>query len=231
MISAARANEMNGGGPRRLWWGLGLSLALHLGLLALWEPEPPVLAFAERPPSLSVALDAIEVAAVRPTAGESRPAPARPAPPEPPRPRPKPLPLAKPEPVPVKAMSERATETSPPPPDPPAVRQMTEAAPPALNRARIVQRLRRDLRAHFTYPPLARRRNIEGRVTVGFRLDGDGTIRNLRVVESSGHAILDLAAERTLRRLHRVEWYPAMTGGRPTDIELPVVYRLTNRGT
>ncbi len=116
----------------------------------------------------------------------------------------------------------------------PAAVQPPEAATPrpALNRARIVTRLHKELRARFTYPPLARRRNIQGRVLLGFGIDGTGTIHHVRVMRSSGHAILDLAAERAIRRLHRVQWYPAASGGQATEIELPVEYRLIpERGT
>ncbi len=224
------------GPAARLWWGLGLSLALHGGLLALWRPSLTTLHLASPPPSLSVSLQAVDIAA--------RPAPAvrqTQAKPPAPRPRTRPAPVAD---------RHAAPKTAPTPPDPVATRasappQPASAAqaeprpdaapapqPPALNRARIIQRLRADLRAHFTYPPLARRRNLEGRVLLGFRLDGSGAIRNVQVVESSGHAILDLAAERAIRRLHRVQWYPRESGGRATAIELPVVYRLTaNRGS
>jgi len=218
----------------RFWRVLGISLALHAALLVSLRDHLPEIHFAEPSPSLSVAIEAIEIAE-QPPARQERPArtsrqPARP----------------KPEPEPLTRQPALASEASPPQPIPPietpspsrpvesaqSLETAEQSAPPALDRAQIVQRLREELRAHFTYPPLARRRNIEGRVTLGFGIDGSGTIRDVRVLRSSGHAILDLAAERTLRRLHRVKWYPAISGGRSTEIELPVVYRLTSsRGT
>ena len=227
-------NETTG----RFWRVLGISLALHAALLVSLRDHLPEIHFAERSPSLSVAIEAIEIAE-QPPARQERPARTSR---QPAHPKPEP----EPEPEPLTRQSAVASAASAPQPIPPAetpspaksaetaqaVETVEQSTPPALDRARIVQRLREDLRAHFTYPPLARRRNIEGRVTLGFGIDGSGTIRDVRVIGSSGHAILDLAAERTLRRLHRVKWYPAISGGRSTEIELPVVYRLTSsRGT
>ncbi len=223
---------MNHGTTERFWLVLGISLALHAALLVSLRPRLPVLHFAERSPSLSVAIEAVAVAERRPARQKTSARKSR----KPARPKPEPLmrqaaivsAVTAPQPV------STAEPTSPADPDETRQPDVTPAksAPPALDRARIVQRLQADLRAWFTYPPLARRRNLEGRVTLGFGIDGSGTIRGVRVLRSSGHAILDLAAERTLRRLHRVKWYPTMSGGRPTEIELPVVYRLTaRRGT
>jgi len=220
-------NETTG----RFWRVLGLSLALHAALLVSLRDPLPEIHFAERSPSLSVAIEAIEIAEQSP-ARQERPArtsrqPVRPkSEPEPVTRQPAVASAAQPIPPAETPSPTRPVETAQ------AVETAEQSAPPALDRARIVQRLREDLRAHFTYPPLARRRNLEGRVTLGFGIDGSGTIRDVRVIGSSGHAILDLAAERTLRRLHRVKWYPAISGGRSTEIELPVVYRLTSsRGT
>ena len=219
----------------RFWRVLGISLALHAALLVSLRGPLPEIHFAEPSPSLSVAIEAIAIAEQQPVRRQERPTR---TPRQPVRPQAKSEPFTRQPALTTAASTPRPiTRAERPSPVSPvetaqAVETAEQSAPPALDRARIVQRLREDLRAHFTYPPLARRRNIEGRVTLGFGIDGSGTIRDVRVIDSSGHAILDLAAERTLRRLHRVKWYPAISGGRSTEIELPVVYRLTSsRGT
>ncbi len=51
---------------------------------------------------------------------------------------------------------------------------------------------------HKFYPRSARRRGLEGRVEVSFRLLADGNIRDLRV--SGGSRILRMAAEQALQR-------------------------------
>lgn len=224
---------MNIGTTGRFWRVLGLSLALHAALLVSLRDHVPEIHFAEASPSLSVALEAIAIAESQPVRRQERPTR---TPRQPVRPRTEPLTrqpalastASAPQPItPAETPSPaRPVETTQP------VETAEQSQPPTLDRAHIVKRLREELRAHFTYPPLARRRNIEGRVTLGFGIDGSGTIRDVRIIGSSGHAILDRAAERTLRRLHRVKWYPTISGGRATEIELPVVYRLTSsRGT
>jgi len=50
------------------------------------------------------------------------------------------------------------------------------------------------------YPTVARLNNWEGKVVLKFVVTADGTVENLEVVESSGHAVLDEAAMDTIRR-------------------------------
>jgi len=225
---------MQSGPAVRLWWGLGLSLTLHAVLLGLARPSLPKLSFRTPLPSMAVVIESPRTARRQPERHQPSPQPLRQARPEPKtrspvmsqqsRPPVKPRPASRPR-TRVSAYTPSRKTVNP-------VQHAREKPQPALDRARIVARLHKALRAHFTYPPLARRRNIEGRVLLGFGIDGTGAIHNVRVMRSSGHAILDLAAERAIRRLHRVQWYPAISGGRATEIELPVEYRLTpERGT
>jgi protein TonB len=50
------------------------------------------------------------------------------------------------------------------------------------------------------YPPMARMNNWQGKVVLKFVVKEDGTVENLEVVQSSGHAVLDEAAMETIRR-------------------------------
>lgn len=75
------------------------------------------------------------------------------------------------------------------------------------------------------YPMRARRKGWEGRVVLRVAVDRYGRPSDIRVAETSGHAVLDEAAHRTV-----ADWVfrPATRGGRPIAGEalVPVVFRL-----
>jgi protein TonB len=71
------------------------------------------------------------------------------------------------------------------------------------------------------YPALARKMGWEGRVVVSFRILPDGSVRDIRVVEGSGHAILDRNAVEAVRSASPFPRPPAAA-----DILTPVVYKL-----
>lgn len=90
----------------------------------------------------------------------------------------------------------------------------------------LIQRLR----ARFDYPLIARKKGWEGRVKLGMRVEADGRLSNLRVIETSGYAILDRASLRTLKQIARVPAAGEQLHGRYVDLILPVEYRLTEGG-
>ena len=75
------------------------------------------------------------------------------------------------------------------------------------------------------YPLAAQRRGLEGRVLLAIFVDADGSVRDVRVQESSGHSVLDAAAAKAAR-----DWSfrPALRNGRhvPAWIHLPIDFRL-----
>ncbi|MBI4183311.1 MAG: energy transducer TonB [Proteobacteria bacterium] len=75
------------------------------------------------------------------------------------------------------------------------------------------------------YPVAARRRGIEGRVLLRVEVSPQGRAAEVAVIESSGHALLDEAAQRAVSRW---SFEPARAGGVPVpgSIEIPVVFRL-----
>ena len=77
------------------------------------------------------------------------------------------------------------------------------------------------------YPPLARRRGIEGEVLLRVSVGLDGTAERVEVLRSSGHALLDRAAAEALARWH---FEPARAAGQPVagTVEIPVTFRLTD---
>lgn len=83
-----------------------------------------------------------------------------------------------------------------------------------------------EIARHFRYPRLARSHGWEGRVVLGFRVRPDGTITDIRVVESSGRAILDRAAVAALEQVERVPSLAERALAGPLALRMPVTYRL-----
>lgn len=113
---------------------------------------------------------------------------------------------------------------------PVAGRIQTDAAAVADNGAALRRRLNGSLQsaliAHFEYPPIARRRGWEGVVQVSLRVEADGQLSRLRLVATSGHALLDRAALQSLNRVGRLPEVAGWLHGRQMDMILPVRYQL-----
>jgi protein TonB len=96
----------------------------------------------------------------------------------------------------------------------------TGAGPPAAGFVWI-----RDAIQHvIAYPATARRMGWEGKVVVAFQLLPDGSVRDVRVVQSSGHAALDRGAIDAVRNASPFPRSPV-----EAKVITPVVYRLTTR--
>jgi protein TonB len=80
--------------------------------------------------------------------------------------------------------------------------------------------------SYFAYPPLAQRRNWQGEVRLGLRIEADGQLSNIRVVQSSGYSILDNAAIKSLRQIAAFPDADNWLHGRNFDTVLPIEYRL-----
>lgn len=75
------------------------------------------------------------------------------------------------------------------------------------------------------YPDVARRRGIEGYVVVRMRVDADGRVSDVVVVDAKPPGVFDLAAKQAARRY---TFQPARTGGEAvaTTLEQRIVFRL-----
>lgn len=75
------------------------------------------------------------------------------------------------------------------------------------------------------YPELARRRGYEGVVLLEVLVTEEGGVGELRVARSSGHAVLDRAAEQTVRKWR---FDPGRKGDLPVamKVRIPVRFRL-----
>jgi protein TonB len=93
-------------------------------------------------------------------------------------------------------------------------------SPPAADFAWI----RDAIQDAIAYPTAARRMGWEGKVVVAFQLLSDGSVRDVRVVEGSGHAALDRGAIDAVRSASPFPRSPV-----EAEVITPVVYRLTTR--
>lgn len=130
----------------------------------------------------------------------------------------------------------------------PATRTVAQAAPPAAPmapdtgaaddesgtgqraddaRSWAVSQLLGDLRRHFEYPLLARRRGWEGTVWLSFVVAPDGELERIHVARGSGYDALDRSALTALRRIGNLPEARTRLGGRALELELPVIYRLS----
>jgi TonB family protein len=86
--------------------------------------------------------------------------------------------------------------------------------------------VRRLLERHKNYPWMARRQHREGVVVLKFTISRDGGIADHAVASSSGHDILDGAAQETLRKVGRFPPLPAILGRSQLTIQVPLTFRL-----
>ena len=76
------------------------------------------------------------------------------------------------------------------------------------------------------YPAECQEKGIQGRVICQFVVDFDGTVKDVSVVKSGGHPLLDQEAMRVLNAMPR--WQPGTMRGKPIRVQhtLPVNFRL-----
>lgn len=79
------------------------------------------------------------------------------------------------------------------------------------------------------YPVSAQNRHIEGRITVEFAIDPDGTVSSIEISKSSRHKILDDAAVEAIRKASPFPAPPTyiFTRNQPVRLVLAVVFELT----
>lgn len=82
--------------------------------------------------------------------------------------------------------------------------------------------IRDGIQRGIAYPAVARKMGWEGKVLVAFLLRPDGTVRDVRVVQGSGHAVLDRGAVEAVRNASPFPRPPV-----EAEIVTPVIYRLS----
>jgi len=180
-------------------------------------PEPPR---PEPPPPLLPAPEAPQLAELPPPppAPPPQPPPLPPPPPPPPPPRAPPL-APRPPPTPVEQPVVRPLFRD-------SLADLMPGAPGTntegeLIPAREVPGIRNPLPV---YPEAARLRGQQGSVGVRLRIDADGTVLRVEVIESSGFPLLDQAVVEALRRWR---FAPAMQAGQPVAADF--LHRTTFR--
>lgn len=134
--------------------------------------------------------------------------------------------------VPVVAAARPAVDTSSPVPAVAAKTAVQHAAPAAEERPTPEKAQQRYLKEHFSYirdlitrrlayPPMARKMRWSGKVVVAFVIAEDGTVHNLRVVDSSGFPVLDRSAAETVINVAPFPKPPVRA-----EITLPINFRM-----
>lgn len=83
----------------------------------------------------------------------------------------------------------------------------------------IIGKIRDAIEKNKTYPLIARKRRMEGAVYVGFRITPEGMPADIRIMKSSGFAVLDRA---TVDIVERAAPFPYINA----SLEVPVVFQL-----
>jgi protein TonB len=113
-----------------------------------------------------------------------------------------------------------------------ATDEAADAQTTAAHEARknhILGELQTQLSRHLVYPPLARQRGWQGTVLLALRVESNGGLERVRVRHSSGYDVLDRAAVDSLHRVSRLDDAAPWLRGQPLDVQIPVIYRLTER--
>jgi periplasmic protein TonB len=104
-------------------------------------------------------------------------------------------------------------------------RELSEFDRGALVRG-YTQTISTEIERGLSYPNRARRQRIEGTVVLEITIDSDGRILAVLVVRSSGHAVLDRAAEERLQQLGRFSPPPVALAWEREIVRVPVHFRV-----
>ena len=187
------------------------------------EPEPP--------PPLPVMADAVETVEEAPVLVAKAPEPEKPKPPKP-KPRRETKKPEKPKDVPVAeaAPPQAAPIASPAPPGP--VPSAAQGAAPVSGGGN--PGAKQDFKAlvlawiekHKRYPESARRRGIEGKPMVRFRLDRSGRVLEASMARATGRRDLDEAAVRTIERADPFPAFPPELTDQTMEFTVPIDFSM-----
>ncbi len=94
--------------------------------------------------------------------------------------------------------------------------------------ARIQKQLRVKIAFNKHYPGIAIRNAWQGRVKLGIRVQANGNLTHIHVINSSGYRMLDKAAVKSVHHIAALPEASAWLQGQPIDVILPVIYQLTD---
>jgi len=123
-----------------------------------------------------------------------------------------------------------------------AVRKPVKQIPVATNssvqsqakvneKVRYMTQLSLWLNKHKKYPTIARRRNLEGKLTISFVIDRDGRLLRYQLVKPSSHQSLNNAAIKMLKRASPMPAVPSALLENDSEFEytIPISFRLSNK--
>ena len=155
----------------------------------------------------------------KPAMPSSPPPPPPPPPPqekkEPPPPPPPPPPVEKPK-------EEVAPPPPPPPPPPPAPKKQID--PKEI--AEFQKMIYKKINTNKEYPYQAKLSGMEGTVKVSFVVKRDGTVSDVKVVNSSGYKLLDDSAVDTVKKAEPYLPFPQSVEANALRVSVEIVYKL-----
>ena len=174
-------------------------------------------------------------------------APPPPPPPEPPKPEPiKPKPQIKPVVVPTEIKNDPTAP--PPPPEVIATAPQVEAPPPKTPPVAIVPRepakpvvvpvdttevrdnydnaLWSAIVKHKQYPRIAQMRDWQGEAIVELQIDGNGKLKSKKIIQSSGHEVLDKQALDMVEKALPFPAPPEVLRGSSFSVKVPIAFKL-----
>ena len=82
------------------------------------------------------------------------------------------------------------------------------------------------LMMNMKYPQTAVKAKQQGRAIVGFVVRKDGTVSDVQITKSAGHAVLDEEAMRVVKSMPA--WEPCKQKGKPVNVKyyVPITFRL-----
>ena len=83
------------------------------------------------------------------------------------------------------------------------------------------------IESHKRYPAAAKTRQIEGRVTIRFVIESDGSISSSKIVESARHRALDQAALSAVKDASPFPRPPRNLFNGPIPLEITIMFELT----
>lgn len=163
--------------------------------------------------------------------------------------KPEPKPIIKPLPTPLPAPVTEPVSEPPPPTEVMAVAPKANAAPPVetvpapvpvvqepppvINqvdyddaRSRYGNSLWGAISKHKKYPKIAAMRNWQGEAIVELELDGNGKLKSKKIIQSSGHDVLDKQALEMVEKALPFPPPPEVLRGNTFTITVPVPFKL-----
>ena len=163
---------------------------------------------------------------------------------EKPKPKPTPKPVKTPEPEPEQQVAQATPPAQPSPPTPTPPAAQPSAAPSSNVKSNLppsgaetvgefnfatsagderFSKIQKAIQKHHKYPKRAQKMRHQGVVEVSFLYKKDGSVRDVKVIKSSGFETLDEAAVELINRA--APDFPTLD--RDYVIKIPVSYKLT----